>query len=98
LSFYMLSLHDALPISVRRRCFYTANGYLCWIDYGAMFQSVRAKQFASFSSVSLRSAGQTRATCFVRFVAIRLDLACGPVKVGTIDRKSTRLNSSHVSR
>src|SRR5699024_12819971 len=73
---YSLSLHDALPISLRclRGFFYSSVGTFCRSDS-------TGRRLPSFVSSGLNRIG-------VIFI---------PLNVFVIDRKSTRLNSSHVS-
>src|SRR5690606_41695955 len=78
---YILSLHDALPISKKlivNSIKIVINFFICWT---LLFCVKKIKNIS---------------TSEVKMLKLKNLLAHSPIHVGFLDRKSTRLNSSHV--
>src|SRR5207249_11128881 len=93
---YTLSLHDALPISSSRRTLYTiALCFLCCCQsIGLVSTRMRKRLCPNLPRLTLRR--------FYRRLVIVIGFSSGRIVVvvaflNRLDRKSTRLNSSHVS-
>src|SRR5699024_12292873 len=83
---YTLALHDALPISLlgHVQCHVQGEGALAHAGAGGQEHQVRAVQAVDLLVHGGKAAGQARQALL-------------PGGQGVEDRKSTRLNSSHVS-
>src|SRR5690606_39844113 len=88
-----LSLHDALPI-LTRTCPGPGVGSGTSTSSGSLFQSISRSAF--ISPVSARQTQETPRYAVFRASARRFAGDGGHPGFGLADRKSTRLNSSHV--